>query len=878
MLDRFFNRKTNRFYPTGAMALYCYMLLLTWAASVPAGVLYAQYENIWAFGSGAGFNFNSGGPVYFPTGIQADEGCASVCDAQGQLLFYTEGYNVWNREHQLMPNGKELLGSIDRFSFNPTSSTTQGALIVPMPDSAGKYYVFSLTSYEVNPAREANKLYYSVVNMALNGGSGDVEPGRKGILWDSLLTEMMTAVTGDRCNIWLLVAQHYDNTLKAYNITASGLDRQAVVSNLLPANRGFFQGYIEMSPNRRAMAINRIGLGLYDFDPASGRALGKANLVMVKTPEAGHGGVAFSPDNTKLYASVRDTVNQYHLYQFDLSSGDSARMVSSKFSLGHYFMQAMKRAPDGRIYACDLGQGMGLVAQPNQAGNACQFAAVGQIGGQNWVSVFPNTIALVHKEEYPSSSILSGNCFANVRPGRMAALDDSSGWDYVWNDGRRGPYREADSMGLFWLQYTTPPCQAHIDTFRVFFPYGVLPSFQVQAGCRGQHNGRAFAHTYPGDTVTYHYQWYNATGNIRSDNDTLYDAAPGDYRVHIRTAHCDTTVTLVIPEEQHRVAFHSDSIVCTGDTLHFTNTSSDHYTRFQWHFGEGTVSAQANPIHAFALAGIYRVQLIAGGAVCQDTFYKDITVDPIIAPVFKAMPDSICQGTAVSFYHATHDLSLNLLRWDFGDGVAADISDTILTHAYALAGQMPVSLNAQFRACPDQIYIDTVKVFALPQVDLSPDSSLCLDDGPVVLSNRAAATHYRYLWNTGAVTPVLIVTQPGKYGLTVSDTQRGCSATETVTIKKGCYTDIPNIFSPNGDGHNDYFYPRQHLSSGISSYALKIYNRWGQTVFESQATNGKGWDGRCQGKEQPAGTYIYQLEWTSGARREQYQGNIMLIR
>src|SRR5690606_23628606 len=160
-----------------------------------------QEENIWVFGDYAGLDFNNGAPVPIQTAIEGfGEANASIADENGQLLFYTEGTIVWDRMGNVMPNGNDLIGS-SLSSYTITSSTCQGALIVPMPNNKGKYYVFSLTAIESG----MDHLYYSVVDMDLNGGLGDVVPGQQGILIDSSLSEKMTAVVGDRCNVWLLV-------------------------------------------------------------------------------------------------------------------------------------------------------------------------------------------------------------------------------------------------------------------------------------------------------------------------------------------------------------------------------------------------------------------------------------------------------------------------------------------------------------------------------------------------------------------------------------------------------------------------------------------------------------------------------------------------
>jgi gliding motility-associated-like protein len=90
---------------------------------------------------------------------------------------------------------------------------------------------------------------------------------------------------------------------------------------------------------------------------------------------------------------------------------------------------------------------------------------------------------------------------------------------------------------------------------------------------------------------------------------------------------------------------------------------------------------------------------------------------------------------------------------------------------------------------------------------------------------------------------------------------------------------MPNAFSPDGDGENDYFFPRQYLSQGVIAFSMNIFNRWGQKVFETTSTTGRGWDGRFNDKEQPMGVYIYNItvKYKNG-RDEKYTGNVTLIR
>src|SRR5688572_27382027 len=135
--------------------LLCVLLVLSLTA------VKAQKEaNIWYFGAQAGMDFNGGAPVSLSNGqLYTTEGCASIADANGNLLFYTEGVNVYNRLHVTMPNGTGLMGG---------TSASQSAMILPVPGNSTQYYIFTV------PNTASGGLTYSMVDMTLAGGNGDV--------------------------------------------------------------------------------------------------------------------------------------------------------------------------------------------------------------------------------------------------------------------------------------------------------------------------------------------------------------------------------------------------------------------------------------------------------------------------------------------------------------------------------------------------------------------------------------------------------------------------------------------------------------------------------------------------------------------------------
>ena len=109
-------------------------LICSWLALFTTSVYAQKQTNIWYFGLRAGLDFNASTPAPLENSIMAtNEGCASIADDSGNLLFYTNGVYVWNRDHQQMPNGFRLMGH---------RSSSQSAVIVPKPGSQTLYYIF----------------------------------------------------------------------------------------------------------------------------------------------------------------------------------------------------------------------------------------------------------------------------------------------------------------------------------------------------------------------------------------------------------------------------------------------------------------------------------------------------------------------------------------------------------------------------------------------------------------------------------------------------------------------------------------------------------------------------------------------------------------
>lgn len=338
-------------------------LVLIWVLVI-IGPSYGQYninENkVWAFGNHAGLDFTSGSPVAITTSIDAIEGCASVSDTSGNLLFYTEGMNVYDKAGTLMPSGVSIVAF-------PPLSTAQGAAIVPMIGNANKYYVFSLQE-----AGGRGYLAYSVIDMTLNSGLGDVEATARGIMIDSGFSEQMTVVSGNSNNIWVMVHKTPTKKFYAYSVTSSGLSSAPVISTTgtLVSPIAYSSGVMKVAHGRNKIVTACIyGLELYDFNATTGVV---SNCQVINDKQTY--GAEFSPDDTKLY--IQQLQSTSGTYQLNVSLSTTADIIASKTLLHSSYGQTdLKLGPDGKIYLDSdyYSASIACITAPNITGTGCNF-------------------------------------------------------------------------------------------------------------------------------------------------------------------------------------------------------------------------------------------------------------------------------------------------------------------------------------------------------------------------------------------------------------------------------------------------------------------------------------------------------------------------
>lgn len=329
-------------------------------------LLNSQQANNWTFGNNVGISFNSGTPVNF-TGSQLSqtEGSATISDESGNLLFYTSGLTIWNRNHAVMTNGAGLKGD---------QSSTQSAIIVQQPGSNSVYYVFTADA-DVG----ADGINYNVVDMSLSGGYGAVTV--KNIPLHTPSCEKLTAVR--HCNnvdVWIVTHDWNSNGFRSWLLTSSGLNPAPVMSYAGYAPSGAVQasfGQMKSNQQGNMLACAYYGSGngqlvqLYPFDNSLGQVTSFINLGAVTAVY----GIEFSRSGRVLYAST----NTAEFYQWNLCA---ANISASKYLISNEPLQAgsLQFAPDGKIYCSRSGLSqLSVINNPEVMGAGCGFVADGFI-------------------------------------------------------------------------------------------------------------------------------------------------------------------------------------------------------------------------------------------------------------------------------------------------------------------------------------------------------------------------------------------------------------------------------------------------------------------------------------------------------------------
>lgn len=355
----------------------------------------------------------------------------------------------------------------------------------------------------------------------------------------------------------------------------------------------------------------------------------------------------------------------------------------------------------------------------------------------------------------------------------------------------------------------------------------------------------------------------------------------------------DTIFNTVSVIEKPKAAFTSNvdnlATICYPQTIQFTNTSvvNGGNPSYLWRFGN-SLSILKDPTIALG-KGIYLVQLTASSLVgCADSTSREFVLTGPEGDLFKSK-DTICTNEMVELA-LINDVDVNSFKWQFGDGTSNENVSPIKKtfNPVDKLNYIPIDLILKSSESGCEYLIRDSIAFNQIIADFDIlDTNAC--PGLWGFKNKTiGASIYKWDFGNGATSndeePSFLFDGAGNKTIQlIAISQNGlCQDTASISqelVIKEELVKVPNIFTPNGDNENDFFTLNleDQKPETFRLLMFKVYNRWGQLVYEGN--NAQGWDGNFKGQPAPAEVYAYYLEvevadCTTYIRK----GNITLVR
>jgi gliding motility-associated-like protein len=360
----------------------CFTIILLFFVSLS----YAQKEfTNWYFGDRAGLYFSDEGVSALNNGlITSTEACATISDALGNLLFYTNGINVWDKNHNIMPNGQD----INNLNVNlNVLYSTQGAVIVPRPNHPNIYFIFTAPR-----PFESDGLRYSQVNMDFNNGLGDIVNSSVLLNTNPIVGKITVVQHANNKDFWVITHGQGSSVFYVYKVDEDGVSNQPLTFNIgsvhdLGVNS---KGAMKVSPDATKIAVAASGiypggfLEIFDFNDETGEIYGdvlKFDDIFLEDYGSPYG-VEFSPSGQYLYISdnnhfIIDGIQQPNsVYQLDLSydTVEEIKLNRSTIITKNEIIGLLQLGYDDRIYVSwEETSFLDVIDSPNMNGSSSNY-------------------------------------------------------------------------------------------------------------------------------------------------------------------------------------------------------------------------------------------------------------------------------------------------------------------------------------------------------------------------------------------------------------------------------------------------------------------------------------------------------------------------
>lgn len=546
------------------------LLLLTLVIVFSLTASAQKQNNNWCFGSNGGVNFNTGTPSSFTPTISMTEGVSSISDRHtGDLLFYASTKDVYNLNYSIMPNGNNI-------GRDPSGTCAQGVVIVPFVKDTTKYYIFTLDAFGTS-----GLLSYSVVDMTLDNGLGDVVSGQKMIPIDSGFGEAMVITQG--CGwYWLITFKNTSQNFCAYRISDTGINTTPVVSPPVGyPNRSAGLATMKVSVDRQLLGLaawNGVNgtsfAAVHSFNQASG-TVGAGMLIDTKAGVNFYG-CEFSP-NSKFFYTMG--FSDRTVYQYDVTLGSASAIAASRKTVvtSNESLGELQIGPDSNIYVARSGQNyIGQISNCDLAFPGCTYNANGvQLGaGATCRLGLPQAVVHPFGSGYSPGSPIRKDTLVCILDTFVLHARAGSPW-YKWQDGSISDSLVVHDTGTYWVQIPSN-CGTIADTFVVGRHFDSSGTLTAMHKCSYE-EAMLLPKQQP-DSASYLWSTGSTATSVSVKNE-------GIYWVQTKEACRITTDSFDVTNTQLDVTLSNDTTICDGDTIMLYATVAPAAATYQWSTG-----------------------------------------------------------------------------------------------------------------------------------------------------------------------------------------------------------------------------------------------------------------------------------------------------
>ena len=869
--------------------------------------LFSQNEtNHWYFGKHAGLNFASKiSQVLFDGRMIAPAGCASISDLDGNLLFYTDGNIVWNKNHSIMVNGFQIGGDIE---------VAQNSIIVPVTGNTGIYYIFTVGFRGFS---------YSVVDINSQGGLGEVIEKSHILILGNGIGKISAVHHDDGQSIWVMTTRKNEDdeytSFYSYKVNVNGTIDPPVITSSELRYIGLVDGAMKFSPNGERVACANYQtdkltnhLMIFDFDNQSGIVSRKKDLAtsFVQFEVVSAYGIEFSNDSQYLYATLlrqgklnsgnitefEDSEGKSLLYQYDLNNLNPWGSITVLHEdLNNLTAGSLQLSKYGSIYRAlgdhdDKGsQFLGVINSPNALGVKSNYShnSIDLIDKESRLGL-PNFI-----QSYFRTRILTEQgCVNNSVPFEVDTYAEITAAEWDFGDGNTSNLIETDhvytSPGAYDVSVTITINSRQITVFKEVQIYS-LPNLldnQELIQCDTDTDGIANFNLYHikekitdsglNESLFFYENLGDAEQDInRIENPENYINDVANQEIFVRVVNendCFETTSFSLNATFVELGRISDMIACDGSDGNFgdlmgqfdlaikkveirneLNLSRTSILKFYTTLLDAQTTQ--NELIGILITSSTRIWARAedGDLSCNGISPVDLIVND--EPIIR-FEDSyaICKGVPIilsgessnerfEWVNSDNEIISTQQQYTFHD------SGTFTHIAYKTQNGMECSnVKDIVIEKPEPPVIKSIKVET--QSITNSIEVLIAANGVYEFS----LDNINFFGNSNSYTFTQV--PPGVYSVHVRSPDDCVPPTQEQIYVMG----FPKFFTPNNDGVNDLWKIKGLDRNQYASVSVQIFDRFGKLITTLIEQNNYSWDGRFNGEILPPNDYWFDIQ------------------